>query len=98
MFGAQANAGTIGKPQSAALWLPGRHLKSFCPPDALHPFGVHLPPGHLQEIGDAPVAIATEAARESDDSRRKGVLIDPHLRLMALAGTMLAKNLAGPAF
>jgi len=98
MFGAQANAGTIGEPQPASLWLPGRHLESFCPPDPLHPFGVHLPAGHLQKLGDAPITVAAEAAGQSDDSRGQGVLVGSHLELVALAGAVLAKSTAGPAF
>jgi len=98
VLGPQTNAGTIGQPQSASLWLPGRHLESFGPPDALHPFGVHLPAGHLQKIGDAPVAVAAEAARQGDNSRGQGVLIGSHLELVTLAGAMLTKSPAGPAF
>jgi hypothetical protein len=98
MFGAQANAGPVGEPQPASLRLPSWDLESFCPPDTLHPLGVHLPAGHLQKIGDAPVTVAAEAAGKSDDSRGEGVLVGSHLELMALAGTVLAKSTAGPAF
>jgi hypothetical protein len=98
MFGPQTDAGTIGQPESVSLGLFGGHFQAFGPPDALHPLGVHLPAGHLQKIGDAPVAVATEAAGQSDNSRGQGVLIGSHLELVTLAGTVLAKSTAGPAF
>ncbi len=73
-------------------------MRPFWPPDPLHSFGVHLPAGLSQEIGDAPVAVATEATGQSDDGRGERVLIGPHLWLVTLAGAMLTENLAGSAF
>jgi hypothetical protein len=98
VLGPKTNAGTIGELQSASLGLFGRHLEAFGPPDALHPFRVYLPAGHLQQIGDAPISVATKATRQGDDRRRERILIGLHLGPVALAGSMLAKNLAGPAF
>jgi len=63
-----------------------------------HSFGVHLPAGHLQKVGDASVAVAAKASRQGDDSRGKCVLIGSHPCLVALTGAVLAENLTSPAF
>ena len=51
-----------------------------------------------EEIGDTPISVAAEATGQSDDGRGERVFIDSNLGLVTLAGTMLTKNLAGPAF
>jgi hypothetical protein len=98
MLGAQADARTIGEPQPAALGLALGHLEALGPPDALHALGVHLPASHLQEAGDAFVALAAEAAREADDGRRQGVLVVTQRQLVALRGANLAEGTAGTPF
>ncbi len=55
-------------------------------------------PAICKKVGDAPVAVAAEAAGQSDDGRGQGVLIFAHLGLVALARAMLTQSLAGPAF
>jgi hypothetical protein len=60
--------------------------------------GVDVPTGHLQQAGDALVAVAAEGARKADHGRGQGVLVVAQLRLATLAGAMLAESTAGPAF
>src|SRR5450759_6000471 len=93
----QAAARTVGKPQPASLRLSGRHFQALGSPDALDSLGVHLPTGHLQEVGDPAIAVAAELASECDDRRGQGVLVLTHLWLVTLAGSMLAQSLAHPA-
>jgi hypothetical protein len=94
MLGPQADAGSIGEPEAAAPRLPGRDLEALSPPDALHALGVHVPAGHLQEAGDALVAVAAKAARQTDHGRGQGVLVVSGASTMTFAGAMLAE---GPA-
>ena len=98
VLGPQPDAGTIGQLQPASLGLFGRYLEAFCPPDASYSLGIHRPAGHLQEVGDASVAIAAEAARQGDDGCRKRVFIPEHLGSVALTRAMLAQSLTSPAF
>lgn len=49
VFRPQADARSVGQPEAIALGLTGRHLQALGSLDTLHPFGVHLPAGHLQQ-------------------------------------------------
>src|SRR5664280_477313 len=98
VLGPQTDAGTIVQPEAAALGLTLRHLEALGPPDALHALGVHLPAGHLQEAGDALVAVAAEGTRQADHGRDQGILVVAQLGTTALTGAMLAQRPAGPPF
>ena len=84
VLGPKPDTRLVGEPQPPALGLPGRHFEALGPPDALDSLGVHLPAGHLQKVGDAPIAVTAKATRESDDRRGKGVLVVSGAWLMAL--------------
>jgi len=94
----QADAGAVCEPETPALGLPGRYLEAFSPPDALYPLVVDLLAGHLQEVSDAPVAVAAELAGQGDDRLGERILITSHLWSPALAGAMLTESTTGPAF
>jgi len=97
MLWSQADAGAVGEPETASLRLPRRHLEALGAPDALYSLGVHGPAGHLQQVGDAPVTVAAEAARQGDDRRRERVFVVSALRTVPLGRAILAERLTGPA-
>src|SRR5664280_3234695 len=72
-------------------------IRDSSTPDALHALGVHRPAGHLQQTGDALVAVAAEGSCQADHGRRERVFVLSQLEAVALAGTVLAQSTAGPA-
>ena len=71
----QTDTGAVGKPQTASLGLAAGHLEALRAPDALHALLVDVLAGHLQQAGDALVAVAPEAPGQGDDGRGQGVLV-----------------------
>ena len=93
----EADTRSVIQPQATSLWLPLGHFQPLGAPDALHALAVHRPAGHLQQVGDALVAVAAEAGGQSDDRRGEGVLVVSDLWLVALGGAVLAQSPAGSA-
>src|SRR5664280_1797560 len=98
VFRPQADARSVIQPEAAPLGLTLRYPEALAPPDALYALGVHVPARHLQEAGDALVAVAAEGTRQADDGCGQGVLVVAQLRLATLAAAMLAESTAGPPF
>ena len=98
VLGPQPDAGAVGEPQAAALGVPLRDLETFGPPDALDALHVQLPAGHLQQVGDTPVAVAAEGARQTDHGRGQGVLVGTRRGRPPLGRAVLAQRAAGAAF
>jgi len=98
VFRPEADARAVVQPEAPTFRLALRYLEPLTTPDALHALGIHVPTGHLQEAGDALVAVAGEGVRQSDHGRDQGVLVVAQLRSMPLAGAMPAERAASPAF
>ena len=59
---------------------------------------VHMPAGVAQKTGDHPVAVATVIAGQGDDVLGQLLLVGPAARNLALRGSVLTENPAGPTF
>ena len=73
-------------------------LQPLATPDALNPVLAHLPPGCLQQRGDAAVAIAPVIGRQSNDGPGQPFLVGRHGGHVALRAAVLTDDPAGVTF
>ena len=59
---------------------------------------VHVPAGVAQHAGDHPVAVAPIVSGKNDDVFGQLLFIGAAARNLALRGSVLTENTAGPAF
>ena len=96
-LGAQTNARSVGKPETAPFGLPGGDLQPFASPDALDPLVVDHPACvATQKGGDTAVAIAAVTTGKLDDVFGQLLFVIPASGLAPLRQAMLAQRLADP--
>ena len=94
----QPHAGAIVQPKTAARLMLLRDLEPLATPDALNPILAHLPPGRLQQRGDAAVIVAAVLGRQGNDGAGQRILVGRHGGHVALRAPVLANDPAGMAF
>ncbi len=97
-LGAQAHAGAVVQPETAAFWLLLWDFQPLPSPDPLDPLSVYNPAGIAQESCDAPVAIASIGFGEFDNVGGESRLIVSPFGGVALRGSRLTKDGADPPF
>lgn len=96
-LGAQANARSVGKPETASFGLSGRDFQPLAPPDAFDPLVVDHPARlAAKKCGDPAVAIAAVATGKLDDVFGQLPFVVPASGPAPLRRAMLAQRLADP--
>jgi hypothetical protein len=96
-LGPQTDAGPVGKPQTATLWLLVGDLQPFAAPDALDPLIVDQPAGPARQLGDLAIAVAAILAGQLNDVGRQPLFVGTALRDLTLRRTMLTERRTGAA-
>ena len=97
MFRAKPDAGVLVAPEPPALGLLVRNLQPLASPDPLDPLAVHDPAGSMQHRRDAAIAVAAILSGERDDVGGQRRFIIRSCGDLALCGSVLAENKAGPS-
>ena len=96
-LGAQADAGSVREPETAAFGLSGWNLQPLASPDPLDPLVVDDPAcRRAQQRGDLAIAVAAVSADELDDVRDELLLIVSAARDPALGLAVLPQHAADP--
>jgi hypothetical protein len=93
----ETDARPVVEPQPPTLGLFLGNLQPLPSPDALHPFGIHMPAFGPQQGGDPSIAVSAILTSQADDCCRQGILIRPATGYLALGRAMLANNTARSA-
>ena len=97
MFRAKPDAGVLVAPEPPALGLLVRNLQPLASPDPLDPLTVYRPAGSMQHRRDAAIAVAAILGGERDDVGGQRRFIIRSCGDLALCGSVLAENKAGPS-
>lgn len=96
-LGAQADAGSVREPETAAFGLSGRNLQPLASPDPLDPLVVDDPARRrTQQRGNLAIAVAAVAAGQFDEVGDELLLIVSAARDPALRRAMLPEHAADP--
>ena len=97
-LGAQADAGSVREPETAAFGLSGWNLQPLASPDSLDPFVVDDPARRrTQQRGDLAIAVAAVAAGQFDEVGDELLLIVATARDAALGRAVLPEYTADPS-
>ena len=96
-FRPEPDAGTIVQPKTPPLGLFIRDFQPLTLPDPFHPTDADLPAVCSEQGPDAPVAISAILRGQFDNRPCQGSCIGPASWTLALCGTVLTGQKAGPA-
>ena len=94
----ETDARLVIEPQSPAFGLFLGNLQPLPPPDALNPFGIHMPTFGSQQGSDPSITVSAILAGQADDRCRQSIFVRPATRYLALGRAMLADNTTRSAF
>ena len=93
----EPDAGSVIQPQAPSLLLFRWDLKPFALPDPVDALVVHVPTRGAQKGGDDRVSVAPVLTSQDDDVLGQLLFVGSALRNLALRGSVLTENAAGPA-
>ena len=93
----EPDAGSVIQPQASPLLLFRWDLEPFALPDPFDTLVVHVPTRVAQKAGDNPISVAPVLTSQDDDVLGQLLFAGSALRNLALRGSVLTKNAAGPA-
>ena len=93
----EPNAGSVIQPETPSLLLFRWDLQPFALPDPFDTLEVHVPARVAQKTGDDPISVTPVLTSQDNDVLGQLLFVGSTVRNLALRGSMLTEDAAGPA-